>query len=426
MNPKKILGAVVLANALVISSSNTAFSAENDLETLRQTVEQLQEQLVQVREQLAEQEKSLAQKEDVDVLREEIRVQQKAFLNVDKNGIGVAYNDSIVHLAGYGSTIFADKSSQNSSFNQVKFAPIFHYQYKDLMLLESELEVNVGEDGETEIGLEYLTLDLFLNDYMAVIAGKFLSPIGQFRQNIHPSWINKLPSAPPGFGHDGAAPISDVGIQLRGGLPSLGSVKTNYAVYIANGPELDAMTEGGDVELEGIMAEGFTRDADGGKVVGGRFGILPIPSLEIGLSGATGNATITQLDGNSVTGDASRSYRVVGTDFAWNNKAMGIRGEYVKSTVGGAAGSMAPEGAEWKAWYMQGSYKILPTKLEGVVRYSDFDSPHSSEDQTQWALGINYLFSSNVIAKAAYEFNSGASGQPSDIDTLLLELAFGF
>ena len=141
------------------------------------------------------------------------------------------------------------------------------------MLLESELEVNVGEDGETEIGLEYLTLDLFLNDYMAVIAGKFLSPIGQFRQNIHPSWINKLPSAPPGFGHDGAAPISDVGIQLRGGLPSLGSVKTNYAVYIANGPELDAMTEGGDVELEGIMAEGFTRDADGGKVVGGRFGI---------------------------------------------------------------------------------------------------------------------------------------------------------
>ena len=56
-------------------------------------------------------------------------------------------------------------------------------------------EIEIDDAGETETNLEYLTIDWFINDYMALIAGKFLSPIGQFRQNLHPSWINKLPSA---------------------------------------------------------------------------------------------------------------------------------------------------------------------------------------------------------------------------------------
>jgi hypothetical protein len=77
-------------------------------------------------------------------------------------------------------------------------------------MLESELEISIEPDDDTEAELEYLTIDWFANDYAAVLAGKFLSPVGQFRQNLHSSWINKLPTAPPGFGHDGAAPISEM------------------------------------------------------------------------------------------------------------------------------------------------------------------------------------------------------------------------
>ena len=99
-----------------------------------------------------------------------------------------------------------------------------------------------------------------VNDYVALVGGKFLSPIGQFRQNLHPSWINKLASAPPGFGHDGAAPTSDIGLQARGGF-QIGNMFANYAVYASNGPELNSTFEDGEFELEGIRAEGFDEDS---------------------------------------------------------------------------------------------------------------------------------------------------------------------
>ena len=84
-----------------------------------------------------------------------------------------------------------------------------------------------------------------------------------------------MPSAPPGFGHDGAAPISDVGFQLRGGFP-IGSLRTNYAVYISNGPELIAELEDGEFELDGVEAEGFGSDGDGEKVIGGALWVYPL------------------------------------------------------------------------------------------------------------------------------------------------------
>jgi hypothetical protein len=311
-----------------------------------------------------------------------------------------------------------------------RFSPIFHFQYRDLVMLESELEIEVEDDGETKTALEYLTLDWFINDYMMLVAGKFLSPIGQFRQNLHPSWINKLASAPPGFGHDGAAPVSDIGFQLRGGFP-IGEVRTNYAVFVSNGPELKAEFEDGEFELDGVEAEGFGTDVDGEKVVGGRLGIIPIAGLEFGLSVASGKATVTSVeDGDSsvLGGEAARDYDVVGVDFNWQYNAFNLRGEYVETEVGRDAGSgtAASDGATFKTWYTQGVYRIDQSKFELVARYTDFDSPHGSQDQKQWAVGTNYLFTNSFIGKINYEFNDGLSGSAAEQDRFQLQLAYGF
>jgi hypothetical protein len=416
--------ALAFAGLVALSAPGNAVAASSEIENLRKTVEMLQSQLQDVQKQLNAQERKSASKAEMRDLKEQVLSSSSTSSSSDRP-FEYKFNDSIVHLAGYGAAGYADNDSAGERFNQVRFAPIFHYQYKDLFMVESELEFEIEADGGTDVAMEYLTIDLLLNDYVAVSAGKFISPIGQFRQNIHPSWINKLPSAPPGFGHDGAAPIADVGIQLRGGFP-VGDMRTNYAFFVGNGPEIEAITEGGDVELEGIMAEGFTRDADDSKVTGGRFAVLPVPELEIGVSGAIGQATVTVLDDGAVNGDANRDYSVFGADFAWQRKGMGFRGEYIKSKIGDDAGSIAPEGADWSTWYLQASYLIPSTKWEGVLRYTDFDSPHGSEDQKQWAFGINYLFANNVIAKAGYEFNDGLSGADTDNNTALLQLAYGF
>ena len=420
-------GHIALMPLIVMLELSMPVSAVADapLDTLKTQVEQLQKQLEIVQEKLKEQEQRSATKEDVLQLEKEV-VQASEWLSPN----------TIVHLAGYGDVGYSKSygNGDNGDFRVGTFAPIFHFQYRDLVMLEAELEIDVEDDGETNTALEYMTIDIFMNDYSAFVAGKFLSPIGQFRQNLHPSWINKMASAPPGFGHDGAAPVSDIGFQVRGGLPPLGSIRSSYAFFVSNGPTLNSE----DGELEGIDAEGFNQDADGDKVFGGRVAILPIPSLEIGLSGATGKAAVNSDDGESIDIklEGERDYDVYGADFSYQLmssnvdwlQGLGLRGEYVKSKVGATdKGEAASAGASWRTWYTQAVYSIPSTNIEAVVRYTDFDSAIESGDQKQWAWGINYLFSSNVIAKLNYELNDGKeSDSAANNNRFLFQLAYGF
>lgn len=331
--------------------------------------------------------------------------------------------ESHAHLAGYGAVTYTDtkESGVNDSFNLVRFNPIFHYQFLDSVLLESELELNINSDGDTETKLEYLTIDFILNDYMALVAGKFLSPLGQFRQNLHPLWINKLASAPPGFGEDQALPMSEIGLQLRGGAP-LGAARMNYAVYVGNGPELEA--EMG--ELMAIMTDGVTRNEDGKKVVGARVGFLPIPRLEIGVSAASGQATVTMDSGTALTGDPVRDYDARGVDFSYSTGGLKLLAESMQQEIGDASGSVAPMGGEWKTWYAQVSYLIPQTKWEGVLRYADYDSPLASQDQKQTAFGVNYWVAPHAVAKLTFESNDGQAGTAADANRILAQLAYGF
>jgi len=358
--------------------------------------------------------------ETADDAIETATIAQKAIKKVAKTAKSAEEwknTNSIVHLAGYASVGYTNKQMSDGRFNQVQFSPIFHYQYKDKVLLESELEFKLNEDGSTEVAMEYLAVDVVLNDYATLLVGKFLSPIGQFRQNIHPSWINKLPSAPSGFGHDGAAPTAETGVQLRGAVPTGDSdMRLNYAIYLGNGPELELEIEDGETEIHGIVSEGFGRDIDGNKVVGGRVGFIPIPKLEIGISSAFGNTAII--------GEDDRDYHIFGADLAYQIGRLDLRGEYISQKVGELASSVAPDLWKWQSWYMQGAYK-LPANFEGVVRYTDYSSPHASQEQEQWAVGLNYLVAPQVIAKIAYELNEG-SVPSTDANRFMLQLAYGF
>lgn len=413
-----------LTAAIMIAACPIPVPAASSVDTLERKLEEMQRQILQLQQEIQEQKQNA---KDIDAL-------EKKMAESDRRS-EPRIRDSIVHLAGYGSVGYTDGDNTDGRFSQVQFSPIFHYMYKDLVMLESELEIVNSPDGETETNLEYMAVDLFLHDNVALVAGKFLSPIGQFRQNLHPGWINRIPSAPSGFGHDGAAPLSETGVQLRGGIP-LGAMKANYALYVGNGPELIAVDEDGDSiadEIESIESEGRTRDVDGDKVWGARIGLLPMPGLEVAVSAATGKALITSvvnedeetIAGADLSSETGRDYDVLGFDFSWQWNNLDLRGEYVRSETGNASGS-AIDGAVWKTWYTQAAYRFRPTPLEGVLRYTDFQSPHASESQEQWAVGMNYLFGPNVIGKLAYEFNDNETGSGADDDNLLVQLSYGF
>jgi hypothetical protein len=390
-------------------------NAAGDMSALQTRIDALEAQLAEVRTLLNQQVKESATKAEVQTVKKEV---QEEIQVVQSTQYEWKSYDSKAHMAGYANVGYSDGGGGNDGFDDLKFNPIFHYGYEDLLLLESEFEFEL-EDGATEIALEYLTVDWFINDYMALVVGKFLSPIGQFQQNLHPGWINKLPTAPVGFRHDQAQPSAEVGVQLRGGFRVPGfndSSLMNYAVYVGNGPILE-LNEDGD-EIEAVEAAGFTEDEDDNKVFGGRLGFVPIANLEVGVSGAFGNLALED--------EEDRDYDVIGFDLFYRWKNLDLRGEYIKQKVGALATSVAPEGQEWEAWYTQASYKLLPTKFELVARYSDFNSNHGDQAQEQWALGINYLLAAQGMVKFAYEINDGLAGEATNDNKFLIQLSYGF
>jgi len=322
-------------------------------------------------------------------------------------------------LAGYASFGWQDTQNNDNEFDLVQFSPIFHYRYGNMFQFEGELEVKVEANGDTEIDLEYAAGNIFLNDYVGLIVGKFMSPIGQFVQNGHPSWINKMPSTPIGFGHDGAAPTSNIGVELRGGLPRFANTRSNYAIFVSNSPVFGIASDGDTI----IDASGKTSSNGVSKTWGGRFAVNPTAGMEVGFSIASGDIAEELASGKKI----ARDYDVVGFDGAYNYDNFMFKGEYVKQKVGENVLSTL-DGGIWKAWYSQLSYQFQGLNLEPIVRYGDY---HNQEiKRKQWALGLNYLFANNVIAKLAYESNkdedNSAVNSKANDNRLLAQFAFGF
>lgn len=330
-------------------------------------------------------------------------------------------NDGTVfQIAGFADVSYIDAQGSPAGFGQLKFNPILHVLFNDRFLFEAELEMEVNDEGETDSTLEYASIDILLNDHATLVVGKFLSPAGYFVQNLHPSWINRLPSMPAGFGHGGAAPTSDLGVQVRGGFALDGGRQFNYAAYVGNGPRL--MVEDEDA-LE-VMAEGSTDNQDGEMAYGGRIGWVPMPGLEVGLSAVRGKVQLGA--GMSGMAEPTRSFRVEGVDAAWQAAThVELRGEWIRQRVGGADGSMIPGPATWRAWYAQAVYRFGADRWELVGRYGSSLSPHEEATFDQWAVGVNYVIAANIQAKLAWEFNDSKFA-PAAADRLLLQLAYGF
>lgn len=253
-NRLKITSVCIVASlmALPVFADDDYATLQKNYEKLQSQFEQLAGDMTKLQSQIKSQEKSVDHKIERKLAEQEAqyieRVEHLEATQAGGNGglLSGSFGNSAYHIAGYADVGYTDAENDNSTFDVGHFAPIFHYQYKDILLLETEIafgaETNEEGETETETELEYLALDLFLNDYMTLVVGKFISPIGQFQQNLHPSWINKLPSAPIGFGagHGGASqatPIADVGAQMRGGF-ALKDTRFNYALVVGNGPPL--------------------------------------------------------------------------------------------------------------------------------------------------------------------------------------------
>jgi len=324
-------------------------------------------------------------------------------------------------LTGYGTAGYAyrPQGAHENSF-RAGVSPIFLYQFQDWVLFESELEFELS-DGVTETGLEYAQVDLFLNDNLTFVAGKFLLPFGVFGERLHPTWINKFPTHPPIYGHDepgfGAPPLlpilSDIGVMLRGAMTS-GPWQMGLSAYVSQGP---AAEEGDAGTVPELHFPASSSDNNTGKAFGGRLDVL----LPVG-----GEVNVSYLHG---TYDEANQLGLTGFNVAGHVRMRHaeLRGEYLQTrqavdTPGGIQTFVR------NGFYVQSSYRWR--KWEPVFRWTqalDGTIGGTTEEPGAWqaGFGLDYWLGPSIAVMGAYELNREKETE-IDNDRIVIHIAFGF
>ena len=370
------------------------------------------------------------------------------FVNVRAQEYNQAYIDSLIDakiqpqiakdskflLTGYMSA--GIKFTKEASSFGANFSPILLWKPDQRFFVEAELETEL-EGSETKINLEYIDASYFVNKYLTIRAGKFLSPFGIYQDRLHPQWINKLPSTPLGFNHDDApvGPTTEIGIDLRGGVP-LGSAKMNYSIYLSNGPSLNSSAS--EISEKGQLNYSSAEDNNKNKTIGGRLGLLPFSNSSFEIGGSFQNGKV---------GDKGTQYQNIkaqqyALDVTYVNTLEFIKGLFdVKAQWNWVnidkANYRKPSDSsiytfnnKRDALFAQAAFRPTMShnkflkKTELVFRYSGLNVPTGEADPLklkfkQYTYGINYWYDWRTVLKFAYQ-------SQNDNNAFYIQLALGF
>jgi hypothetical protein len=332
-------------------------------------------------------------------------------------------------IVGYGFGSFDWQERARTNTFSAGFEPIFLYRLSDRLLFEGDLEVKL-EGTETSADLESAQVDYLVNDYMTVVAGKFLLPFGEFIERQHQVWINKLVSRPLPFregDEGGLLPFSELGVQVRGGIP-LGygeGTRAEYALYVTNGPRFAS-------DERGAFFEANNTDQNRAKGYGARLGVELLPyaaglgRLRLGASTFDGQWGV----------HSKRWFTSWGMDAVYQNGPLALRGEYLQTHR--AMPTSIPDDKR-DGWYLQAAYLLqsLPVPYldhtELIVRYSGQNQNALTPDALEEgflrnprlvAVGLDYWIAPSVVWKLEYDREMPAKGR--DSHALLTQFAVGF
>ena len=86
-------------------------------------------------------------------------------------------------LAGYNK-----QNGQNGNFTTMQVSPYFLVQLNKRFLVEASIDLS-NVDG---VGIGNAQIDVLLNKWMTLNAGRFITPIGQFNLWYNHEWVNRL------------------------------------------------------------------------------------------------------------------------------------------------------------------------------------------------------------------------------------------
>lgn len=331
-------------------------------------------------------------------------------------------------IAGY--QLFPHEHGEGKFFFD-GFEPILLVQLNDHILLECELEFHL--DG-VEVG--YAQADFIVNDWLTVVAGRYLAPIGWFNERMHPAWINKLPDFPLMEETVSLADFSLNGVQLRGSkFLFCTPVKLEYSFYVANGLGLPGTDLTSLADLG--AAKETTKDVNDAIAWGSRLGLV-VPDLGIWVGFSTffnrpygedvgTDINLYVIDANYHDGNWDFRFEWA-TMFEETNAFLGEsirrRGLYAQIAYRPYdAANECLQNTEFVFRYSRARFKgIDPNGLDLSV----FESPVAAPvDRDQYAFGINYYVYPSLALKFAYEINHEHGINLHD-NVFLAQVAWGF
>ena len=398
---------------------------------------QMQKKVQQLEEQVGETQKTVAEGKAVSGAQ----VQPVAPV---PGGPLALHNFAIV---GDAEVQFGKVQGQHSAFTLADFAPIFLFRANDNILFEAGFDVrlqngsvtlangNTGNSGTTTtIDLSFATLDYMLNDYVTVVAGDMLLPLGTYSERSA-GWLNKIPDDPL---PRSVLPGTGVGAQLRGGIPiGQSGQQVTYSFYVANGPgSVDGSGNATFVDSSGnvlpnldfgnvgIQSNGNTgnvhEDPGGGGRIGWFFPLKPHYDLELGVSGQTG----------PWNDKGNRLWSAAVVDAALHvSPYFELKGEYINTWVEtNDRGTLPPRG-----WWIQAGYKLaglnlsLPfiNNLELVSRFDRADDGLGTRTHRE-TVGYVYYLTNTLWFEGDYEWlhSRGPAALPGS--KWVFQLSYGF
>jgi len=434
--PQTLCVATVVAVSVIFSPLVKAVSDE-DFNTLKSEVDQMNKKM-QEQEQTNQQDK-----EKIQDLEKQLDATQKVADDAQQKAEAAqpppSPPPSATHnfmMVGDAEFQFGRTTGQHGTFAQTDFAPVFLYRANDNILFEAGFDFVLQNGGlpdggtNTSVSLTFAQLDYLYNDYVTLVAGEMLLPLGTYTER-NAGWLNKIPDSPLARNF---LPSTSPGVQLRGSVPiGESGQQVTYSIYGVNGPSAVDGVSGNSTTLNSAGNQIPNLDLGGNAgdtsnphdpTGGGRLGWLyvfkPHYDFEIGASGQSGvwdNASHRGF--TAAVADASLH---IGSDFE-------LKGEYIRTWEGtDDLGTIRPNG-----WWVQGAYKLsglnieapLINNVELVGRYDAADDGLGTKTDRYTAGGI-YYFTNTFLFEGDYEFlnSTGPNALPSS--DLILQLSYGF
>ena len=431
----------------------------------QQRIQQLQEQVGQTQKAAAiaqeKAETAARMKQKISQLQEQVGQTRKTAVEAQQKAEAAAQVQPVAPvpssapathnftMVGDAEVQFGKVAGQHSAFTLADFAPVFLFRGGDNVLFEAGFDVKLqngavtlasGQTGNmgttTSIDLSFATLDYLFNDYVTVVAGDMLLPLGTYSERSA-GWLNKIPDDPL---PRNVLPPSGLGVQLRGAIPiGQNGQMVTYSLYGANGPgSVDGSGNGTFVDSSGnvlpnldfgnvgIQSNGKTGNLHeapgGGGRIGWFFPLQPHYDLELGISGQSGpwNNAGNQL-WSAVVGDAALHI----------SPYFELKGEYINTWQQTSnMGTLAPRG-----WWIQAAYKLaslnqnlnlpLINNLELVGRYDWVDDGLGTRTQRE-TVGYVYYLTNTLLLEGDYEWlhSRGPNALPSN--KFVFQLSYGF